>query len=117
MEKQAEAETRWGKKRIHRISMGRSLSACSQSESTLVRELMADLGVLKEGSWEERFLCFSPQERLFIHGRWQEGIEPDVGATAQDRSEFKRFHDLAVEFELRDSSQSAELERSHRGST
>jgi hypothetical protein len=52
--------------------------------------------VLKpDGSWEERYLCFAPQERLFLYGRWQEGIEPAVGLTATDREQFRRLADIA----------------------
>ena len=64
-------------------------------QATLVRELMAELGVLKrDGTWEERFLCHAPQERLFLYGRWQEGIEPSVGSTAADRDQFARLADV-----------------------
>ena len=34
--------------------------------ATLVRELFEELGVLRDGVWEEGNLCFSPQERLFM---------------------------------------------------
>ena len=57
-----------------------------------MRELFAELGVLKpDGTWDERHLCMAQQERLFIHGRWQEGIEPAIGLTADDRDQFRRF--------------------------
>ena len=63
--------------------------------AVFVRELFAELGVLKpNGSWEERYLCFAPQERLFLHGRWQEGIAPAVGLTAADREQFRRLADI-----------------------
>ena len=42
---------------------------------------MEELGVLKDGEWNERYLCYSPQERLYVHGRWQEDIEPVDGTT------------------------------------
>ena len=48
---------------------------------SLARELFEELGVFRDGKWDERVLCFDPQERLFLHGRWQEGIEPELGAT------------------------------------
>jgi glycine/D-amino acid oxidase-like deaminating enzyme len=59
-----------------------------------VRELFEELGVLRNGVWNERFLCFSPQERLFLYGKWQEGIEPAVGLTRKDRQQFQRLEDL-----------------------
>ena len=57
----------------------------------LVRELFDELGVFKDGRWEERHLCHAPQERLFLHGRWQSGFEPQVGPTARDRDHVARF--------------------------
>jgi glycine/D-amino acid oxidase-like deaminating enzyme len=59
-----------------------------------VRELFEELGVLVNGRWEERYLCFSPQERLFAYGRWQDGIEPAVGLTPKDRDQFRRLEDV-----------------------
>jgi glycine/D-amino acid oxidase-like deaminating enzyme len=60
--------------------------------ATLVRELFADLGVLApDGTWQERALCQAPQERLFLHGRWQDGLEPRTGPTARDRDQMARF--------------------------
>jgi phytoene dehydrogenase-like protein len=63
-----------------------------------VRELFEELGVLRDGVWNERFLCFSPQERLFLYGTWQEGIEPSVGLTRKDREQFQRLEDLFAAF-------------------
>jgi len=65
--------------------------------STLVRELFEELGVLRDGAWEERYLCFSPQERLFAHGEWFEGIEPDFALDATGRAAFSRFDALIAE--------------------
>jgi glycine/D-amino acid oxidase-like deaminating enzyme len=63
-----------------------------------VRELFEELGVLKDGRWDERSLAFAPQERLFIFGRWQEGIEPAVGLTHQDREQFQRLEDVLAKY-------------------
>ena len=66
--------------------------------ATLVRELLAELGVLHDGAWEERSLCFSPQERLFIHGEWHGGLEPEFALSLGERAEFRRFADLVASF-------------------
>lgn len=64
-----------------------------------VRELFTDLDVLKkDGQWEERYLAFAPQERLFLFGRWQDGIEPAIGLTQQDREQFRRLEETFVTF-------------------
>jgi hypothetical protein len=58
-----------------------------------VRALLRELGVIegfgRDGHpiYHERYLCHAPQERLFIHGRWQEGVFPALGATAEGRGQ------------------------------
>ncbi|MEP7302427.1 MAG: FAD-dependent oxidoreductase [Caldimonas sp.] len=49
-----------------------------------VIELLEELGVRKSSAgratYDERMLCHSPQERLFIEGAWREGLLPPVEA-------------------------------------
>ena len=66
------------------------------SRATLVRELFQEIGVLHDGEWEERYLCFSPQERLFMHGEWHAGLEPEFAMSALDREAFRRFADVVA---------------------
>lgn len=63
-----------------------------------VRELLTELGAFANGEWNERHLCQAPQERLFLHGRWQEGFEPQVGPTRRDREQVVRFEELMARF-------------------
>lgn len=42
----------------------------------------------------EYYLCFAPQERLYINGYWQEGLVPDFGVPQNEREEIKRFFDV-----------------------
>jgi glycine/D-amino acid oxidase-like deaminating enzyme len=63
-------------------------------KAVYARELFEELGVLRDGVWNERVLCFSPQERLFLYGKWQEGIEPAIGLTRKDREQFQRLEEL-----------------------
>ncbi|MDX2149405.1 MAG: FAD-dependent oxidoreductase [Bryobacteraceae bacterium] len=63
-------------------------------EARSVRELFEELGLYEDGAPTERHLVHSPQERLFLHGRWQEGLEPATGLAARDREQYKRFADL-----------------------
>lgn len=68
-------------------------------EATLVRELLAELGVLQgdpaaaRPSYDERYLCATPQERLFRHGLWEEGLLPQRGVAADERAQHKRFQE------------------------
>jgi glycine/D-amino acid oxidase-like deaminating enzyme len=98
MENEAGGNSRYGKNEVSAYPWAAHYVPVPNAKSALVRELMTELGVLNDGRWDERHLCFTPQERLFIHGRWQEGIEPETGATAVDRENFRRFHEIMAGF-------------------
>lgn len=64
-----------------------------------VRRLFRELGVLSEqGEWDERTLCHTPQERLWQHGRWHEGLEPLDAISAAHRAQFARFDERIDEW-------------------
>lgn len=69
-------------------------------EARNVRELLADLGVLlgdpyaEAPAYDERFLCFAPQERLYRYGLWQDGLLPQIGVSKRDQEQYRRFFDL-----------------------
>src|SRR5262249_43551850 len=92
MNEQAGGNARWGENEITAYPWAAHYVPVPGAKAVCLRELFADLGVLKEnGQWEERFLVFRPQERLFSYGRWQDGIEPEIGLTAKDREQFQRL--------------------------
>jgi glycine/D-amino acid oxidase-like deaminating enzyme len=97
MLKQPGGNSRWGQNEVSAYPYAAHYVPVPNKEAELVRELFEELGVLKDGVWDERVLCHSPQERLFLHGRWQEGIEPELAATSRDREQFRRFHDQMKE--------------------
>lgn len=39
----------------------------------------------------EFYLCFEPQERLYVNGYWQEGLIPHFGVPEKELQEIKRF--------------------------
>ncbi len=62
------------------------------ADAVHVRRLMRELGVLDAlGQWDERVLCHAPQERVWQHGRWHEGLAPLDAASAADRRAFAQF--------------------------
>ncbi len=97
MEKQAGGNSRWGESEITAYPWAAHYLPVPGPKATLVRELCEDLGVLKDGRWDERMLCFTPQERIYLHGRWQEGLEPDLGTRSPERDDFRRFDELIRE--------------------
>jgi len=97
MEAQPGGNSRWGQNEITAYPWAAHYVPVPNARASLVRELFTDLGVLKDGKWDERRLCFAPQERLFLHGRWQEGIEPEIASTGRDREDYRRFQELMTE--------------------
>jgi hypothetical protein len=76
-------------------------------ESRAVKELFEELGIIEGRSasghpvYKEKYLCFSPQERLYIHGKWQEGLLPVLGATREDLGHFQKFKEIVLSFKSR----------------
>ncbi|HXM33147.1 MAG TPA: FAD-dependent oxidoreductase [Chthoniobacterales bacterium] len=66
-------------------------------EATEVLALFEELGVTRghdaNGApiYHEEFLCADPMERLLDAGRWQEGLVPQIGITADDRRQYEDF--------------------------
>ncbi|SHM16577.1 NAD(P)-binding protein [Hymenobacter psychrotolerans] len=44
--------------------------------------------------YNEYHLCHDPEERLLLHGHWQQGLVPEVGVPAADREQMARFFKL-----------------------
>jgi phytoene dehydrogenase-like protein len=76
-------------------------------ESRAVKELFEELGIIEGRTasghpvYKEKYLCFSPQERLYIHGKWQEGLLPVLGATREDLGQFQKFKEIVLGFKRR----------------
>jgi NAD(P)-binding Rossmann-like domain len=98
MNEQAGGNSRWGENEITAYPWGAHYIPVPGPKATYVRELLEEFGVLRGAVWEERFLCFTPQDRLFLYGRWQEGIEPAIGLSANDREQFQRLEDCIHTF-------------------
>ena len=98
MEPHAGGNSRWGENEISKFPWAAHYVPVPAKGESLARELFEELGVWRDGQWDERVLCFDPQERLFINGHWQDGIEPEDGATARDREQYQRFEKMMAEF-------------------
>jgi hypothetical protein len=98
MNPQAGGNSRWGENEITAYPWAAHYVPVPGPRAVYVRELFEDLGVLKNEEWEERYLCFAPQERLFLYGLWQEGMEPAIGLTQKDRDQFRRLEERIAGF-------------------
>lgn len=48
--------------------------------------------------YNEYYLCFDPEERLFINDHWQEGLIPHFGVNEAELKEISRFFNLVAEY-------------------
>jgi predicted NAD/FAD-binding protein len=63
-----------------------------------LRDLLEELGVRQRiaGRWQfdERYLCHSPQERLFFNGAWQDGLLPIQDVSVHTLAQYRQFSKL-----------------------
>jgi len=104
MESDVGGNSRFGENRVTPYPWGAHYLPLPTEESRAVRELLEELGVIEgytqdgQPVYQERALCFAPQERLFIHGRWQEGLMPVVGITARDQEQYGQFREMITHY-------------------
>jgi hypothetical protein len=107
LEAESGGNSRAGRNAVSAYPWGAHYLPLPTRESTAVRELLAELGVLHGDAraarpvYDERHLCATPQERLYRDGRWQEGLLPLTGVGAGERSQYRRFADLIESFAQR----------------
>jgi monoamine oxidase len=66
-----------------------------------VSELLHELGLLRTEAGrtvaDERHLCHSPQERLWVEGQWVEGLLPPAERGSTREHQYQRFSQLVAE--------------------
>ncbi|MFM1847840.1 MAG: hypothetical protein RL417_1314, partial [Pseudomonadota bacterium] len=73
-------------------------------DARYVRTFFEEIGAITgyddsgEPTYDELMLCGAPEARLFIHGRWQEGLLPATGLAHRDSAEQARFFALLDRF-------------------
>lgn len=89
--------TRYGENAISRYPLGAHYLPLPSPESRAVREMLADFGVLQGNPhaahprYDERFLCATPQERLYQRGSWHEGLMPAFINSTAERQQIGEF--------------------------
>ncbi|MDD0839505.1 FAD-dependent oxidoreductase [Curvibacter sp. HBC61] len=66
-----------------------------------VQDLLEELGLRRReaGRWvyDEQALCHSPQERLYQHGEWHEGLLPSQDLSPAALAQYQRFASLVAQ--------------------
>lgn len=82
---------------ISRYPLGAHYLPLPDADARLVRLLLEECGVIRgydnehRPIYDELYLCSDPKERLLIHGRWHEGLLPQVGLSPADRQQYQEF--------------------------
>ena len=107
LEPECGGNSRFGENQVTAYPWGAHYVPLPTPESKAVRELFAELGIIQgyspggEPQYEEKYLCFSPQERLYRYGRWQEGLLPLLAVPKKDLEQYSRFRDLVADYRTR----------------
>ncbi|SPE51075.1 Twin-arginine translocation pathway signal [Verrucomicrobia bacterium] len=86
-----------GKNEISAYPWGAHYVPIAGSDAAEVAELFEELGVITGRDaaglavYNEEYLCADPMERLFLHGRWQEGLVPQVGVSDAQQQTLDSF--------------------------
>ncbi len=68
-----------------------------------VQDVLEEFGLRQRvsGRWvyDERHLCHSPQERLYVNGSWQEGLLPLHGVGAATLAQYQKFSTLVAQLQ------------------
>lgn len=103
-------DTPGGNSRAHtmagqRCPLGAHYLPVPGPQAVEVSQWLHELGLLRSESGrtiaDERHLCHSPQERLFVEGSWHEGLLPPAPAGSATLDQYQRF-ERAVETAQRD---------------
>jgi phytoene dehydrogenase-like protein len=97
LEKENGGNARGGENAVSRYPWAAHYVPVPGPRATLVRELFTELGVLTSAGWDERTLCFAPQERLFVQGAWRSGLEFELLGSRAGREDLRRFDALVNE--------------------
>lgn len=96
LEKEVGGNASSGKNAVSAYPWGAHYVPLLTEEATAAREIFADLGIITshEGGspvYNEYYLGADPHERLFMYGKWQEGLIPQIGITGRDHAQYKSF--------------------------
>lgn len=97
MENETGGNSRSGRNAISEFPLGAHYLPLPTREATAVRQLLAELQVLQgdpqadKPRYDEQHLCAAPQERLYRHGLWQEGLLPQTGVSQAEKDQYQRF--------------------------
>ncbi len=97
LESETGGNARAGGNAISRYPWGAHYVPLVDDETTEVQRLFEELGLITgydeqgRAQYNPYYLCADPQERLYRHGRWQDGLIPQFGLADSDWTQIAAF--------------------------
>lgn len=97
LEAEVGGNSRSGANNISAFPWGAHYVPIPNNNLTAYINLLQECGVVKNTDeqgmpeYKEEYLCFEPEERLFINGQWQDGLVPKFGVPGKELAEIERF--------------------------
>lgn len=104
LEKHAGGNAAHGENKISAFPWGAHYVPIPNNGLTAYHDFLQACGVIVSRDtndlpvYNEDYLCFDPEERLYINGRWQDGLVPHFGLPADDMQQVERFLRLMNEY-------------------
>ena len=101
LEPEPGGNSRWGQNDVSAYPWGAHYLPEPPPEAHAVRELLEEMGMVQaygpanEPIYDPRHLCHAPQDRVFVDGRWHEGLsaqdllDPDGTGTSAELADFE----------------------------
>ena len=97
LEKEPGGNSLSGKNSVSAYPWGAHYVPLLTEEAAAVKKLFEELGIITgydlQGLpiYNEYYICADPHERLYMYGRWQDGLIPMIGITPDEERQYKRF--------------------------
>lgn len=97
LESEAGGNSRNGENKTSKFPLGAHYLPIPNKDDKHLIDFLKESGIVKSSNpdgtaiFDETQLVFDPEERLFIKNRWQEGIIPNTGNSADDQKQIARF--------------------------
>lgn len=97
LEKQAGGNSSHGKNEVSSYPWGAHYVPLVTKEAKAVRNLFEELNIITGSDpkglpvYNEYYICGDPHERLFMYGRWQDGLLPIMGVPPDEEAQYKKF--------------------------
>jgi predicted NAD/FAD-binding protein len=76
-------------------------------QASAVKRLFEEFGIITGHDsrglpvYNEFYVCADPEERLYMYGRWQEGLVPVLGIAPDEEAQYERFFKIMGDYRTR----------------